>query len=194
MSIGAGAPLEVTAPSRETPSTHPLDRWVDGVRRRSNSAFAALYEATADDLVSFAYGMLRERAAAEDAVQQAFLELVRAAGRFRGNGEALRVWLFKSVRYRCLDELKRAGRRRERPSHELPDQPVAAHHDPGLEPALERALDALSDKARTMIILRHVVGLSGEEIAAVVGLRRPTVYKALERAEARLRVALEEPA
>ena len=73
------------------PSPHPLDRWVDGIRRGSNDAYRAVYDQTASDLLSFANGLVRNRASAEDAVQQAFLELVASAHRFRGGGESLRV-------------------------------------------------------------------------------------------------------
>lgn len=59
-------------------SEHPqLDAVVDGVRRRSDPAFADLYRLTGDALASFAYSMLGDRWAAEDAVQQAFLELAK---------------------------------------------------------------------------------------------------------------------
>lgn len=56
-----------------------LDDLIDGIRHRSEEAFSAVYRLTADGLASYAFGMLHDRPAAEDAVQQAFLELTRAA-------------------------------------------------------------------------------------------------------------------
>ena len=167
-----------------------LDPFVDGIWRRSDAAFRAVYEATADGLASFAYGMLGNRAAAEDAAQQAFLELVIAGAGIRGDGRALRVWLYRAVRFSCLDELRRRSRRPETPVEHLPE---SAHHlDPEIQPDLEAALAQLSDRQRSLVMLRHVVGMSGEEIALVARSNRSAVYAALGRAERRLRSLLDQ--
>ena len=169
-----------------SPSTHALDAWVDGIRRGSNEAYRAVYDHTASDLLSYANGMLRNRAAAEDVVQQAFLELVAAAPGFRGRGEALRVWLFKSVRFRCLDHLRRASSR-EIPTDRLPDTGITDEPVLDIDPRLLVALDELSERQRSMVLMRHVAGMSGAEIAAVVGLNRAAVYAVVRRAERKLR-------
>lgn len=166
-----------------------LDPLVDGIRRRSDAAFRAVYEATADGLASFAYGMLGNRAAAEDAVQQAFLELVQAAASIRGDGRALRVWLFRAVRFSCLDELRRRSRRPETPVAHIPEP---AGVEPEVGPDLQDALAKLSGRQRSLVMLRHVVGMSGEEIALVTRSNRSAVYAALGRAERRLRSLLDE--
>lgn len=180
--------------SRVTPTdAHPLDRHVDGVRNRSEQAFRAVYLAMANDLLSFAFGMLGDRRTAEDMVQQAFIELVESAHQFRGDGKALRAWLFRSVRYGCLDEYRRRSRHREYPSDRLPER---AHHDDVisryLEPNLQRALDSLTERQRTVILLRHVGGLSGHEMARVMKTTRKAVYGVLARAEGNLRQVLRE--
>ncbi|HEY7564863.1 MAG TPA: RNA polymerase sigma factor [Acidimicrobiia bacterium] len=169
---------------------HELDDLVDGIRRRSDPAFRSLYQATADGLASYAFGMLGQRAAAEDAVQQAFLELVRAAATFRGDGRALRVWLYRSVRFTCLDEIRRRTRRREELTKDLPErpQPEAAE----LDVNIGTALDGLTERQRSLILLRHVVGLTPEEIARVSRVHRSAIYAALGRAERRLRSLLDE--
>lgn len=43
-----------------------------------------------------------------------------------------------------------------------------------------------------MVIMRHVVGMSGAEVASVVGLNRAAVYAAVRRAERRLRESVQE--
>jgi len=166
-----------------------LDDWADGIRRRSEDAFRAVYALVADELASFATGMLRDRRAAEDAVQQAFLELSVAAHRFKGDGRALRAWLFKSVRFSCLDEIRRRGRRQETPTETIPDRPGPAAATE--LPEVHAALDTLSERHRTLVLLRHVSGLSGREIATVMRMSRPAVYAALTRAERRLRAELD---
>ena len=85
-----------------------LDEIMDGIRIGNEAAFATAYHQTANVLASFANGMVHDQRFAEDAVQQAFLELVQAAPTIRGDGRSLRAWLFRSVRFTCLDELRRA--------------------------------------------------------------------------------------
>ncbi len=164
---------------------------MDGIRRGSDEAYRAVYDHTASDLLSFANGLLRNRASAEDVVQQAFLELVAAAPSFRGRGEALRVWLFKSVRFRCLDQLRRASSR-EIVTDRVPELGVSDETSIDIDPRLVAALDDLSERQRSMILMRHVVGMSGAEIASVVGLNRAAVYAVVRRAERRLRESVQE--
>lgn len=171
---------------------HPLDAHVAGIRDRSEAAFRAVYDAVADDLVSYAYGMLSDRRTAEDVVQQTFVELVRKGHRIRGDGRSLQAWLFKSVRFGCLDEYRRRSRRPEVPHDIVPDQPVS--DDPmadTLDSELEAALDLLSDRQRSAVLLRHVVGLTGDEIAKILGTTRKAAYSLLARSETRLREILD---
>lgn len=161
-----------------------LDELVTGITSQDEAAFHQLYDLLADPLASFAYGMLNDRGAAEDAVQQAFLELAQAASTFEGDGRSLRAWLYKSVRFTCLDEYRRRSRRPEDPTEELPEQvtqPISDH------PELEVAVKALPPRQQLLLSLRHVEGLSGEEIAEVTDSTRTAVYAALKRAEDALR-------
>jgi RNA polymerase sigma-70 factor (ECF subfamily) len=126
--------------------------------------------------------MLRDRGAAEDAVQQAFLELARAAPTIKGDGTSLRAWLYRSVRFRCLDEIRRRKRHPEDPTDHLPDTGVS---DPVNlpDPALQAALMELSDRQRAIVVLRYVLDASFDEIAKVMGSNRTAMYAACARAE-----------
>jgi len=168
-----------------------LDMLVDGVRERSDAAFSDLHHIMADRLVSYAYGMLRDRQAAEDAVQQAFLELAATAGSFKGDGRSLRSWLYRSVRFNCLDEVRRRDRHPERPTDELPDiESRDDDVDVGIDPTLEMALRELNEQQRSIIMLKHVLGFSGDEIAQILDSNRTAVYASAARAERRLKKLL----
>lgn len=169
--------------------TGALDELVDGIRNRDEAAFGTVYRLTASGLVSFAYGMLHDRLAAEDAVQQAFLELTRAAPTLRGDGRSLRSWLYRSVRFSCLDELRRRSRRPETPYDRVPDSAVTDDVD-DIDPDLRAALMTLTDNQRELVVLRWVVGMTPEEIAGVVGSNRAAVYAALSRAQRSLQRSL----
>ncbi len=152
-------------------------------------AFTELYELLAERLFRFAYRMLRDRGSAEDAVQHAFLELVRAQPQLEED-RSLEAWMFKSVRFTCLDEIRRRSRRPELPSDELPD--------PGTEdvvflvdPELEQALSALTPEQQQVLHLKHVEGYDGAEIAAIIDSNRTAVYAMAARAEARLKKLLD---
>jgi RNA polymerase sigma-70 factor, ECF subfamily len=158
------------------------DELVDGIRGRSDAAFTAVYQLIASDLLSFAYGMLRDRGASEDAVQQAFLELARAAPTIEGDGRSLRAWLYRSVRFTCLDEIRRRRRHPEDPTERLPDAGMSDPIDLP-DPALQAALMDLSDRQRAIVVLRHVLDASFDDIAAVMGSNRTAMYAACARAE-----------
>ena len=173
-----------------TPPPH-FDALVDGIRERSDGAFSDLYRVMADRLLSYAYGMLRDRQAAEDSVQQAFVELAGSADSFGGDGTALRSWLYRSVRFNCLDEVRRRKRHPELPTEVLPDStPSEDRIELGFDPQLEAAFDKLSDQQRSIMVLKNVLGFSGDEIAAILGVSRSGVYASATRAERRLRKLL----
>ncbi len=169
-----------------------LDELIEGIRNRSDAAFSAVYRLTGDALASFAFSMLADRQAAEDAVQQAFLELVKAAPSIKGDGRSLRAWLFRSVRFTCLDEIRRRGRRPETPTASIPEHADvhAVLETPGMDADLENALCDLTERQRNLLSLRHVVGLSGSETAEIMDMSRPAAYAATARAEKRLRKLL----
>ena len=173
------------------PDPSDLDHLVDGIRERSEKAFSDLHRAMANGLMTHAFGMLRDRQAAEDAVQQAFLELARTAPSFRGDGRALRSWLYRAVRFNCLDEVRRRKRRPEVPTEILPES--EAHGtglDMNLDPDLEDALRQLTELQRNVIILKHVLEFTGDEIADILDTNRAAVYASAARAERKLKKLL----
>lgn len=166
------------------------DELVDGIRERSDRAFSTVYRLVASDLLSFAFGMLHDRAAAEDALQQAFLELARAAPSIEGDGRSLVSWLYRSVRFSCLDELRRRRRHPEDPVETVPDR-GQFDQDTDLDPDLRQALARLNDRHRTIMVLRYVLDASVNDIAAILGTNRTAVYAASARAERHLAKELE---
>ena len=83
-----------------------------------------------------------------------------------GDGRSLRSWLYKSVRFSCLDEIRRRGRRPEDPTDVLP--PIEEWGPELPDPILRDALMQLSERQRTIVLLRHVAGFSVGEIARII--------------------------
>lgn len=137
----------------------------------------------------------------DDLVQQVFLEAFRSLPSFRGEA-AFSTWLHRIAIHAAMGELRRR-RRRPIASAELDAAAVCA--DPGLSPE-ERArqaelcaravrhLAALKPKQRVAFVLRHVEGMSLQEIAELVGAEAPAVGQRVKKAEQELtaRIAREE--
>ena len=75
-------------------------------------ALGTLYDRHSRTAYSLAYRMMGERPAAEDLVQEAFLQVWRAAGSYRVERGSVRTWLLSIVRYRGIDHLRSSASRR----------------------------------------------------------------------------------
>lgn len=147
-------------------------------------AFTAIYDRYADRLYDFCAGMLRDRDAAADCVQDVFVIAAAKLGQLE-DPERLRAWLYAIARHEALGALKR--RRRERPSDELPDiasgdpdlATVAARHE--LANLIDEAFGGLSDRDRTVYELAYRHGLDGQELADALGVSHTNARTLLGR-------------
>jgi RNA polymerase sigma-70 factor (ECF subfamily) len=149
---------------------------------------ARLLESFRPDLMRFAFWLARDRAVAEDVVQETMLRAWRARSELR-NSAALRPWLLTIVRR----ENARLHERKRLPTVDL-DEVVASQdiglalNDAGPEIAdLRRAILALPDEYREPIVLQVLGGFSTGEIAKELGLTVPAVLTRLFRARNKLR-------
>ncbi|AJP03480.1 RNA polymerase sigma24 factor [Streptomyces cyaneogriseus subsp. noncyanogenus] len=153
------------------------------------AAFAVAYRLVQPGLLGYLRGLVGDDA--EDVASDAWLEIARDLGRFRGDGAGFRGWTATIARHRALDHLRR---RRVRPRQAALEQDLdlpAPHdtHDQALESlstevalALVRGLPR--DQAEA-VLLRVVVGLDGPAAARVLGKRpgavRTAAYRGLKR-------------
>lgn len=178
----------------------PLDALVDGVRRGDREAIAAVYLEVAPGLRGFLLRRVRHGGVADDLVEQTFVELLEGHRRLRGDGRALRAWLYRAARNNLADWRKRAERRGD---HELTAAHTAdlASDDPGPEdavlaasadPRLVAALAELTDEQREVVELRLVGGLPVAEVADLTG-RSPGAVRVLQHRAIRRLVSLLTP-
>jgi RNA polymerase sigma-70 factor, ECF subfamily len=122
---------------------------------------------------------------ARDVVQEAFARALRRRDTFRGEG-TLEAWVWK-IALRTAQEQRRKT------------NPIALNGsiesqllDPGRDPALAAALQALPAKRRLIVFLRYFADLSYEEIASLCGVSEGTVGATLTQARSALEVSLKE--
>ncbi len=150
-----------------------------------------------DAAFNFARWLLRSRADAEDAAQEA---LLRACRFFRGfHGGDARAWLLQIVRNTCYSWLEK-NRPRELMvefNEELHQQPVATPESIAIavegRERLTRALETLPPRYRELLVLRELEGCSYKEIAAIASIPLGTVMSSLSRARRQLHSALINP-
>lgn len=127
---------------------------------------------------------------AEDAAQTAMLEILRAAGSYRGEGTLAR-WATRITVRTTLALAHR--RRREAPTdRDAPPQPATAARIDGplLRQRLLRCFERLPDERREAVVLRLVVGCTLEEIADQTGVPLNTAKDRLRVGRQELRDAL----
>ena len=176
------------------------------IARRDSLAVRVVTKRNNQRLYRTAWSVLKDRADAEEAVQEGYLKAFAAIDSFAG-ASSLSTWLTRIV----LNEAFARRRSAQRKIRALREQSVtfiddyrenlmagsAAPSSPEAEAArgqvarlLEQAIADLPEAFRTIFILRDVEGLSVEETAEALQIASATVKTRLLRARRRLQVAL----
>lgn len=152
-----------------------------------------------------AYRVIGEPDAAEDATQEAFISAFQKLHTYRGG--SFKSWLLRIVTNACYDELRRRqrqpvtalqpeddyGEEIESPSWmedqgEKPEQTIQRSE---LSDAIQRCLNELEDKFRTVVVLIDIQGLDYASAAEVVDRPLGTIKSRLARARHSLQSCLE---
>jgi len=168
-------------------------------------AFAVLMRRYNRRLYRTARAILKDDAAAEDALQEAYLAAYRHAGEFRGDAQ-IATWLTRIVVNQALQALRKTRRQQvvvlfeDPPDERSTDDAPADSLSPGtpektmlraeMRRLIERKIDDLPEGYRTVFMLREVEDMTVDETAAALGIPSATVRSRLFRAKARLREAL----
>jgi len=170
------------------------------MRRRDPRAFEDFFERFANPLLAYLEGMVRDRALAEDLLQETLLSIWRSLDRYEERG-AFRAWVYRTATNAALSELRRRryastepidGDRLEHADPRAPD-PAAQQVTGARVTAIERAVDRLDDEHRTVLLLRVRNECSLREIAGILGIPEGTVKSRLHHAVRRVREWVEGP-
>lgn len=173
------------------------------------AALTALVRRHQSALFNFALRNVRERTAAEDIVQEAFVRVAQSAGDFKADAR-FTTWVYTIVRNLCIDQLRKASHRRHRSLDEARrgdegDGPTLGEQtaDPAVRADVERtaagtelrdriaaALEELPDDQREVYLMREVSNLRFREIAVILGIPENTVKSRMRYALERLQEAL----
>jgi RNA polymerase sigma-70 factor (ECF subfamily) len=178
-------------------------RLVSGLKKGQEEAFRFLIRRYQSKLFSIAYGITLDREETLDILQDVFLRVYQKIHTFREEA-SLSTWLHRMTINLCLN-WQRRWKRRFRWHHQplerddAGDYPELGTHDnypetlyerKEFEKALWEALNALTEEARAVFVLKEMEGLSYDEIAKILKIRRGTVSSRLFYARKALRKAL----
>jgi len=173
------------------------------------AAFGELFERHEKRLWNFLRRFVRDKATAEDLLQEVFLRVVKSAVQWQPSAK-VSTWLFTIARNLCTDQARRAEFRQA----ESLDQAKASEEGSGLRrldrvaansgdaekeamgheiaSLVDRAVGELPVEQREVFLMREVMDMSFAEIAAQVGVSEPTVKSRMRYALQRLRSSLGE--
>jgi RNA polymerase sigma-70 factor, ECF subfamily len=197
------APRERGHPPAATPFQHPagsertLSELLVDVGGGDHGAFKRLYDRSSVAAYSLAFGVIRDRQLAADAVQEAFIAVWKNAHSFdpaKGNG---RTWILVIAHRKSVDLIRRNSRHRPR---EYQDSEAAS--DTGLveqssleaetRTQVQEILAALPPAHRQVIDLAYFGGYTQSELAVKLSLPIGTIKSRTHAALTALRVAAEE--
>ena len=164
------------------------------------AAFTQLYERYAQRIYAWCVHTLGA-ARAEDAVQEIFLGLWRAAAQFDPARGRFVTWFFAIARHHLVHELRRAGiRRRVEVAAEIAEVFAAPMADPEElacarddATSLTHALQRLPEEQRQVLAMAYFGGLSQSQIATHLDVPLGTVKKRVRLGMGKLRSALQPP-
>lgn len=158
--------------------------------KQDHEAFGQLIDRHASTIINLAYRMVGDRAEAEDLAQEAFLTAFKALATFRADAK-FSTWLYRIAANKCKDWLrvKRPGMgQHDVDIDETLDVHVADEQTPErllsqqqVAQELDQAIQRLPPLYREAFVLKHLEGLSYEEMEEILGVNSDTlkmrVYK-----------------
>jgi len=176
---------------------------VDKVKKGDYQAFEALVNRYEGKVYRLSMRMLRNQEDAEDALQEAFLQVYRGLKSFEGRS-TFSTWLFRLATNVCLMKIRH---RETEPAKLLPLEDYLPQHEDGEHPQIQKwperpedvllnkesrekmleALEELPAEYRAVFILRDVEGLSNVEAGETLGISVAAVKSRLHRARLTLR-------
>src|SRR3954447_425370 len=192
---------------------------VAALRRGNQAVFAELVDAYSPGLLRMAQMYVRDRAVAEEVVQETWIGVLRGIDRFEGRS-SLKTWIFRIL-------MNTAKTRGERESRSIPFSAAAAADEPAVDPdrflgadhqvaggwmlgpgewqtpeeellqgetrdAILAAIEDLPESQRAVIRMRDVEGFPSEEVSEALGITDGNQRVLLHRARSKVRRAIEE--
>jgi RNA polymerase sigma-70 factor (ECF subfamily) len=163
--------MKIGVPNADTNAAPSDVSLIMAIRSADQSAMAALYDRYSSIVYAVALRVLQDTGAAEDVLQDIFMQLWRNPGLFDANRGNMAAWLAVITRHRAIDAL-----RRRRPENDIADVVLSVETDFAGEADRSRAMDRVRGALQTMPVpqrsaleMAYFEGLTHNEIAEKTG-------------------------
>ncbi|MFZ0448135.1 MAG: sigma-70 family RNA polymerase sigma factor [Desulfatiglandaceae bacterium] len=183
-------------------------QWVRDFKAGDRSAFDKIMLKHKDRVFSVCYRFLGDYQEANDSAQETFVKVFSSLKRFRMESN-FSTWLYRIAVNTCKNRLKSSQFRHRKKMVPLSDpgngegsNPAVTLRDEGPTPnglllrkekmmLIQKAIDSLPEKQKSVIILRDLEGLSYAEVSTITGYPLGTVKSKLARARLGLKNRLQ---
>jgi len=180
---------------------------VGRLKERDEHAFNEIVRLYGDKVFSLVYRMVGSRAEAEDIAQEVFVTVFKTIDGFRGEAK-FSTWLLRIAANQSKNRIKYLARRATEPDglDEGAEVAASAHgtalagridgpdvliEAAELDGLLQRAIAALDEEQRLLVVLRDVEEMSYQEIGEITGLPEGTIKSRLHRARMAIKESLD---
>ncbi|MGH1541055.1 MAG: RNA polymerase sigma factor [Arenicella sp.] len=169
----------------ESDWTDQIDQLLYRVQRQDQPALKALYMATSSKLLGLITRIIKDKAEAEDVLQEVFLKVWEQSHKFTGSGSAW-GWLCVLTRNKALDRVRSLANRRHNSIDDYQDllgSMVANDTNPHSH-SIQHCLNSLKEQSRNSIVLSFIYGYSHtelvDELSAPLGTIKSWVRRGLQ--------------
>ena len=159
------------------------EQLIMNIARGDRDALAEVYLQHKGAVYAFALSMLRQAQAAEDVMQETFLQLWNAAGSYVPRGQSALPWMLGITKNTALKHM-RASQRSGIPMEELPDQLEQPDPFQAVENRIvtKAVMEKLTAEERQIVVLHAVACMKHREIADLLDKPLSTVLNKYRRA------------
>lgn len=169
------------------------EQLIEGIKNGSKEDFSSLINIYQLYALKVAYRFLRDKALAEDVVQESFIKVYQKVQTFEGRS-SFKSWMTQIILNTCKNKVRRGNRETlgletPKPCQEVGPEEMSIHMDIG--ELLQREIENLPEKQKQALCLRVYEDLSFSEIAEIMGSPYDTAKANYRHALIKLRERLE---
>lgn len=167
-----------------------IDDYIKRIAENDMDAFQLLYQQSSNGVFALALSILKNRAEAEDVMQDTFLKVRSAAHLYEANGKG-KAWIMMICRNLCLMRIRKTKFTSFNSVEDYENDFFTTMGDIEDQIVLKTAMETLSTEESEIVILHVVSGLKHKEIAEMFHLTLSTVLSKYNRALKKLKKELE---